>query len=504
MRNFKSIGGSAVFLTLMTTTASFADVTADQVWSDWKEYMTNFGYELSATEKQSGDALTVSDIAMTMELPEGEGSIALTMGEMTFTDRGDGTVAVTIPPVMPFTMQVDATDNEDLDLAMQYTNTGLSMIVSGTPEDMLYSYSAAELAIELVEMKVDDQVIDSAKVNVVLGNMIGSSTMKVGDIRSAMQNFAASTVTYDLGLTDPEGSGSFAMKGQLADLKFTGGTSIPTEFDPENMANALTAGFAVDGEFTYGGGNSEFSFADGRETMSGSSSSTAGSLTVAMDENALNYGGAAEGMKMSIMGSEIPFPINVEMAESAFNLLMPVSKSDEPQDFALLTKMVDLSVEDMIWGLVDPTGALPHDPATVVLDLSGKANWLFNIMDPEAAEAMAGDTPGQLHALTLNELQVKIAGADLTGSGDFTFDNTDLQTFDGMPKPTGAIDLKLVGGNGLLDNLVAMGLVPEDQAMGVRMMMGLFARPGDGDDTLVSKIEVTEDGAVLANGQRLQ
>jgi hypothetical protein len=49
-----------------------------------------------------------------------------------------------------------------------------------------------------------------------------------------------------------------------------------------------------------------------------------------------------------------------------------------------------------------------------------------------------------------------------------------------------------------------MGLVPEDQAMAARMMLGLFARPGDGPDTLTSKIEVKGDGAILANGQRLQ
>jgi hypothetical protein len=38
----------------------------------------------------------------------------------------------------------------------------------------------------------------------------------------------------------------------------------------------------------------------------------------------------------------------------------------------------------------------------------------------------------------------------------------------------------------------------------MRMMMGLFATPGDGEDELVSKIEVTGDGQVLANGQRLK
>jgi hypothetical protein len=40
--------------------------------------------------------------------------------------------------------------------------------------------------------------------------------------------------------------------------------------------------------------------------------------------------------------------------------------------------------------------------------------------------------------------------------------------------------------------------------MGARMMMGLFAQPGEGEDTLISTIEMKEDGSVLANGQRIK
>jgi hypothetical protein len=48
-----------------------------------------------------------------------------------------------------------------------------------------------------------------------------------------------------------------------------------------------------------------------------------------------------------------------------------------------------------------------------------------------------------------------------------------------------------------------MGLLPEDQVMGARMMMGVFATPV-GDDMLTSTIEVNAEGHVIANGQRLQ
>jgi len=36
-----------------------------------------------------------------------------------------------------------------------------------------------------------------------------------------------------------------------------------------------------------------------------------------------------------------------------------------------------------------------------------------------------------------------------------------------------------------------------------RMMMGMFATP-TGDDELTSKIEVNDEGHLIANGQRLQ
>ena len=49
-----------------------------------------------------------------------------------------------------------------------------------------------------------------------------------------------------------------------------------------------------------------------------------------------------------------------------------------------------------------------------------------------------------------------------------------------------------------------MGYLPEDQAMGMRMMMGMFAVPGDGEDVLTSTIQVKPDGQILANGQRLR
>ena len=99
-----------------------------------------------------------------------------------------------------------------------------------------------------------------------------------------------------------------------------------------------------------------------------------------------------------VSGSDIPFPqVNVSYGEFAFNLLMPVSKSDTPQDFSYLTKIIDLKVSDEIWAMFDPTGNLPRDPATLIIDTKGTGKLAADIMDPASAEAMANAVPGELN-----------------------------------------------------------------------------------------------------------
>ena len=112
--------------------------------------------------------------------------------------------------------------------------------------------------------------------------------------------------------------------------------------------------------------------------------------------------------------------------------------------------------------------------------------------------------PGQLDALDIKSVDLDMIGAQLTGSGNFTFDNSDRETFGGMPRPTGVLDLTLRGGNALLDKLSEMGMVGPQEAGSARMMMGLLAVPGDSPDTLKSKIEINKQGHITANGQRIQ
>lgn len=380
------------------------------------------------------------------------------------------------------------------------------MVVSGDPNNATYNYAANSVTMTMGEMVANGQKISSdiMKMNIVMNNVTNITRMQIDNLRRYQQTSSAASVVYDVVFTDPAGDGSGAFQGQMNNLSIQGGGDLPTggRIDPQDINAMLAAGFAVSGDMTYSGGNSTVAIDSPDGPVNATTSSNGGRLSFQMGTNGLSYDVLQSGLSVTMQAATLPFPVSFDMDTSAFNLTMPVAKSDDPQRFAFGFTMGDFTMSDMIWGIFDPSGQLPRDPATLSLDLSGTAKILSDFMDPEAM-AKAGEVPGELNTLDINNLLVKIVGAQLSGNGGFTFDNSDMVTFNGMPKPTGAVNLNLSGANALIDKLVNMGLLPQEQAMGARMMMGLFTVP-QGDDVLSSKIEINEQGHILANGQRIQ
>ena len=499
----------ALPITLLSQ-AAFADLTPQDVWGDWQKYMQNMGYTIDATETQNDADLTVGDIRMSMLMPDNAGTMAMTLGALKFAQNGDGTVSVVMPGIMPVTVNIapEGSQAEAVTASLNFTQTDHVMTASGSPDKVTYDYQAGTigLVLEQLQVGVDTFGSENAKINVTGTGISSSTIMTIAEMRNYEQTGKIDSLQYDIAINNPEDPTEVKINGSVADMVFQGGGIIPLEItDAADMAALLKAGFDVTGQFTYGAGSTNMNVSD---PVNGNfalvSSSDGGHLGVEMGADNLAYNASQNNLAVTVNVAGLPFPIDLSMAEGGFNLNMPVSKSDDPQDFAFGITLGDFKMSDLIWGVFDPTGQLPRDPATVVLDLTGKAKLLIDFLDPDSAAQLAYETPGELQALTVNKLQIDAAGAKLDGIGDFTFDNTDQSTFPGMPKPVGAIDLSLAGGNGLLDKLVAMGLLPDEQAMGARLMMGLFAVPGAEPDTLNSKVEFTDEGHVLANGQRIK
>ncbi len=508
MKKWMLAGSTALAMIALCSSAQ-AQVTPEEVWQNWQDLSASYGQTITSdSAAREGDTLVVKGMKIAVD---NDGVVVNgSLEEIKFRDLGDGTVEVTMSEDYPLTMTLpntDATSTEPAtDLKIALKQPGMKMIAGGNATDTTYDFTAPSMVVNVQGGPTGvDAATNGLVADIVMTALVGKYLVsKDGEKTVLDSSFSADNMTMDVNVTDATASTTFKMTGSMAAISgATKGTYLGMAA-MENMAAAMKAGFASEGSFGYGASNFDAVVSEaGKQTNINSVvESTNISFTIGGDKIA--YGGGAKGVGMKISGGDIPFPeLAVNYGEVAFDLLMPVSASDVEQDFKFLTKVVDLSVSEELWGMIDPAGNLPHDPATVIIDTKGKAKLNIDLMD-EAAMAALGETPpGELLAFDVTALQAKIAGAELTGAGSFTFDNTDLVTFQGMPAPTGKLDLKLVGGNGLLDKLIAMGLVTEEDAMGARMMISMFANPGAAEDELTSTIEFKDKG-LYANGQRLQ
>ena len=499
MTHFRKLKTTVCLAAMLSGSAAIADVTAAQVWQDWKEQASIYGQDglTIGSETESGGTLTVNDIAISIS--DDDTNVLATMGALVFEELGDGTVKVSMSDNYPIVVN----GPEDTTIKMSISHSGMSLIASGTPDALNYDVTADRYAFQIDEISERGNVMQG-DIRFVGNALAGSYATRKGDTNDITYDMTMASVDVLVDVTDPETSGTFLMSGKIDQLAANADLSLPREGDFENPEDMFAAGFAMNGGYSFGGSNYLFDFKDGGDTGSGTISTGAGNIAVGFNQSNVDYNVSVGDFDVAFETPDLPFPVNIALSEYGVRFQMPLAKTEDPADFAFGITLADLEVSDEIWMMGDPTGALSHDPATIKLDLTGKAKMFFDLLDPEQAEAIAmAEVPGELHSLQLNDLKLAIAGALVTGTGAFTFDNSDLQTVPGFPRPEGDVTINIDGANQLIDSLVSMGLLPEDQAMMGRMMMGMFART-TGDDQLSSTIEFNEQGHILANGQRIK
>ncbi len=304
--------------------------------------------------------------------------------------------------------------------------------------------------------------------------------------------------------TDPATETAFTFAGSLADFASKLVISGADLTDTADFPAALKAGLKMSGNAGVGATSVDFASATQPPTKLKASLASA-STDFAIDAGRIAYNLGTKAVSVTLSAPEIPVPeANASLGELAVAIDIPVAKSDTSAPFTYVTKIIDLNPSETLWALADPTKALSHQPISLILDTKGQATITRDMMqDAAALESGSDQSPGQLNALDLTNLNLKAGGAEVAAQGAFTFDNSDLTTFSGMPAPTGKVDIKAVGVNALIDTLVKMGLVPQDQALQGRMMLSMFANTSATADEMTSTLEF-KDKHFFANGQQLQ
>lgn len=491
---------SAAAVLALSTYPAFADLTAEQVLDDFIRQIEAGGLVATVDGRNRlADRLTISGVTFSGEIEGGQMSV--TMGGAEFIEQGDGTVRIAYPETLP--ISVSFTDGEESFAGTAtLVQSGLSYVASGSPERFRYDYAADTLSVSDITITEPAEAAEFPfDFSLDMSGMSGVTELGAGMVRDYDATFAIAEMAMTMGFADPAGEeGEFAFQFSLADLGGSmNGAAAPVALNA-SAADTINAGNRAAGRISHGQMNYTLNVdsPDGPFNMSAAIGS--GDFDFDFGREGLSYSTTGTDTSFTLFGGAIPLPLSISIAESSGTFQMPLLPSEQEQEFALAFTLGGFEIDEMIWGMFDPTGQLPRDPATISLDLAGKVVVTEDFtasdygMDPEAISEM----PGTIESLKLNGLEVSLAGASLTGNGAFNFNNEM-----GIPLPAGIANFRLTGANALMDTLVGMGLLPEEQAMGARMMLSMFARP-DGEDDLTSTIEVKEDGSILANGQRIK
>jgi hypothetical protein len=495
--------GSMVSLFCLSAPMAFADVSADDVWQNWKAMMTaSGGAQLTANEEHSGDTVSITNLRLELGGDGLEGMrMTGTIPELTFRERGDGTVEIVTTQSYQFEIEVEDYDQSKTSFVLAVDQGAITQIASGTRDAISYDATTDLMQIAMQDFRVDGMPQDGT-FSVELEDLtVGYSTSEAA-VQTITSLFNASALRF-LAKGTPETGGSFDISGGMQNLAGASNGVLIDGSGQMSFAELLASGFTSEAGMTYDAGNLSV-FAEDPEagTTRFLSTSQGGSLNFLVDRESMSYGASAKGVSMTGTMSTLPFPeLTASYDEALFRLLVPIAKSDTPKDFVFNTQLRGLTVTDMLWSMIDPGGSLPRDPATLIVNTRGQMQPLVDLTDEEAMAS--GMPPAQIHALDIEELKLSVAGAELNGSGALTFDNSQPPMLGGVaPMPLGKVNLSLSGANGLLGKLQALGLVPPNAVMGFGMMSAMLARPGAGPDTLVSEIEFKPEG-IFANGAPL-
>ncbi|MCW1952067.1 MAG: DUF2125 domain-containing protein [Octadecabacter sp.] len=494
---------SIIALSTAFVTPAMADVSAADVWSNQQALYSSMGATLSGD--LSGDQLTNPEINVI--LPEGIASFQIKTDTVTITENSDGSVTVEYPSPMTVTVAGGAAGEGNFSASATLTHDGYTITATGNPGDISYVSAGNNLRFEIGDVSVDGAAgLEKTAIEgfMTLTNWGGTSQVTEGNLINYTAEAQVGTTEADFTF-DAEN-----VSAHSTQLTMPMTTSIAASFpvggsDVMNLSAALRDGLSLVIQST-GEGNSSTTVTtlDGEILNTQKTSTGAQDFELSFTQEGLAMSGEASSLAMTMLDPLI-FADEIELGIGALTMDydVPLNASDEAQDFRIATGLKDVTIGDTIWGMIDPAGQLPRDPAEISFDVTGMGTNGIDLLDIAALSTLMGPPPIEVDEVTIENLRIAAVGAEATATGAMTFDWTDLQTISGIARPEGAITVNLNGANALMDKLVAMGLIPAEDLMMPRMMMGMFATPV-GDDMLETVLEVNSEGHVLANGQRLQ
>lgn len=497
----------------LTTAPAGAAVTADQVWADWQRLAATAGTPLSAIPKRDGKHLVLSRLSMAL------GTVAdppsLRLDQLILSENPDGTVSVLLADSFPVILDLPPSPvKTDPDLLTFTTSApDLAITIAGLGDVAAFTVTAPSLTITLAPLDLPPGAQEELSLTLAAADVsLDHRQDLAAPLKSVTSTLSLGTLHADMAvsLQDNEG-GSFIidLAGLTGDLTFSIPAAVANsgnETDP-NIMEAVAAGLALSFNLSHDLLSVSADVADaGAPFVSVQLTSTSGAARTTLDPTGFALDVTSDETRLDAKLADPTIPVTdvgLGYSQIALGLTTGLTATTDPQDFTSFLRMTDLVLGDALWAEMDPTGIFPRDALSLILALSGTAAIKPDALQPGWKPKSDDDLPLDILSVSLDDLLLSGIGAKLTGNGALTFDRTDLATFDGIPAPTGILRFAANGVNALIDRAANAGLITAEALTPLRFGLAFIAKPGDGPDTLISKVEF-RDKSFFLNGQKLR
>ena len=510
MRTFLSTTYLITIFAILPVSKAFADVTTQNVWNGLRSFITSTGFELTATETQNDGVLQLNNLFFSKSLHnkhfDQSLKFSLSFSSLRFTQNDNGTVNILLPKEIKIHILGQSITKKGLDLEVNYSQKNPKITVSGKSEELFYNYTTDAGRLELGKLKING--IDFSHFD-----LFAHADLNKLNLTSA----AAKHISYDLiqTLTFDKISYFAGMKmtdslmnlsGEIFNFHMSNHIELLLRSNGKKTADLLTTGSSFDTNWKYGGKRFNFSSKEIEKNGRYMHEASVGTGKLKLNQKSLNLFLESTKTDLSLSHDDLPFPIALKLKKLSTNISLPLAANIKAEPFSVGIELSDFTMSEVLWSLFDKDRVLPRTPISAILDAYGRTKILMSDLKSVILNNLTaqGSFPIELENLTLEKFYLSGASATVNSSGTFEFDSSDLLTSRGLLSPIGQLEIKVQGGDTLLDRLIEINLIPKAQAIGIQMMLSIFAVPGDLDDELKALLEFTEDGHILANGQRIR
>lgn len=453
------------------------------------------GATVSFDERNVGADGSVEFVGFSMLAPDDEAKIS--------ADWVKGVPSATTPGQVTFTLSPNASfsfkDPDSVEHIINISNSGLVITLDGitsgqsAPE---LNFSVMADSLRFASGNPSDPIIKALDIGFTDLSQTVSLTQATMLLTGAT-GISALHMNYDI---DTPHDGQLASISDVADLSLL--FQVVADDDEQNLLDYLSGKTTAFVELTAGAASATAKIlnSDAHIEYSGTAESTSvvlraenGYVNVTEEVGPTHYAFST----FNVDGMPLP-PFDVSLDQFRINFSTPTIDHGGFEAANAEIAMRNVVVSESIYAMFDPSENITRSPVNVVANLSANVKANVDWSNPDAAFDSGNPADiGEVQDITINEVLITAGGAEITAVGDAAIDNSM-----GFPFPTGKVTITAAGVQSLVNGLVAMGLIPQDQAGMAMGMMMAFARPGDAADVFISDIEFSPQG-ITANGMPL-